>query len=195
MSDDYVIDSQGRRRCGWCGEDPLYRAYHDREWGRPALDDRRQFEFLVLESAQAGLSWITILKKREAYREAYADFDPEAVSRYGEADIERLMANPGIVRNRRKIESSIRNARLFLSVSREYGSFSNWLLGFYGGAPRVNSRRTMADIPVTTPEAEAIAREMKTMGFRFFGPVIAYAHLQATGIVDDHLDGCWCRTG
>lgn len=193
MTGDYTIDGTGRRRCSWSGGDPLYQTYHDQEWGRPALDDRRQFEFLVLESAQAGLAWITILRKREAYRKAYAEFDPEKVSRYGETDIERLMADPGIVRNRRKIESSIGNAALFLEVSRQHGSFANWLLEFHGGKPRINRRQALADIPATSPEAEAIAREMKKMGFRFFGPVIAYAHLQATGIVNDHLTGCFCH--
>ncbi len=190
QSKDYIVDEAGNRRCRWCGKDPVYVDYHDKEWGKEAFDDGSQFEFLVLESAQAGLSWITILRKREAYRRAYSGFDAEKVSRYSEKDVERLMANPGIVRNRQKIESSIVNARLFLEISALHGSFANWLLSFYDGVPRKNKRESMAEIPASTPESEAIAREMKKFGFRFFGPVIAYAHLQATGIVNDHLSGC-----
>ncbi len=188
--EDYLVDGMGTRRCGWCSSDPLYTAYHDDEWGRKAFGDAAQFEFLTLESAQAGLSWITILKKREAYRLAYAGFNPDAVSRFGESDINRLMADEGIVRNRRKIEASITNAALFLEISREYGSFAAWLLDFFGGQPKTNHWETLADIPASTPESEAIARQARSRGFRFFGPVIVYAHLQATGIVNDHLALC-----
>ena len=190
---DYVTGYDGRQRCAWCGSDPLYIAYHDDEWGRPALDDRRQFEFLTLESAQAGLSWITILRKREAYRAAYADFNPDIVASWGETEVEKLLTDTGIVRNRLKIRSSISNAGHFLDISEKYGSFSAWLLEFYDGAIRTNHWNRMDEVPVTTETAQTIAREMKSMGFRFFGPVIAYAHLQATGIVNDHLTGCCSR--
>ncbi len=193
--DSLIKGEDGLQRCSWCGNDPLYQSYHDDEWGKQAFDDRRQFEFVVLESAQAGLSWITILRKREAYREAYAGFDPEIIAEWGEADIDRLMNNAGIVRNRRKIEASIGNARIFLEISSQFGSFAKWLLKFYDGHPLANHWDKMDQIPVTTPAAESIAREIKTLGFRFFGPVIAYSHLQATGIVDDHLSGCWRRQG
>ncbi len=191
--ENLIQGEDGLQRCGWCGNDPLYKSYHDEEWGKPAFDDRRQFEFMVLESAQAGLSWITILRKREAYREAYAGFDPEIIAEWGETDIDRLMNNAGIVRNRRKIEASIGNARVFLELSSQFGSFAKWLLSFYEGRPLVNRWDTLDEIPVTTPTAESIAEEMKSLGFRFFGPIIAYSHLQATGIVDDHLSGCWRR--
>lgn len=189
--EDLVKGPDGKMRCSWCGNDPVYMAYHDKEWGRPAFDDRTQFEFTVLESAQAGLSWITILKKRQAYRKAYDGFDPERIALWGEADVERLLANPGIVRNRRKIEASISNARVFLEISKRHGSFASWLLSFYGGSPRVNRWERLEDVPAQTPESETIARELRKMGFSFFGPVITYAHLQATGIVNDHLIGCW----
>ena len=191
--ENLIQGEDGLQRCGWCGNDPLYKSYHDEEWGKPAFDDRRQFEFMVLESAQAGLSWITILRKREAYREAYAGFDPEIIAEWGETDIDRLMNNAGIVRNRRKIEASIGNAGVFLELSLQFGSFAKWLLSFYEGRPLVNRWDTLDEIPVTTPTAESIAEEMKSLGFRFFGPIIAYSHLQATGIVDDHLSGCWRR--
>ena len=193
--ENLIQGEDGLQRCGWCGNDPLYKSYHDEEWGKPAFDDRRQFEFMVLESAQAGLSWITILRKREAYREAYAGFDPEIIAEWGETDIDRLMNNAGIVRNRRKIEASIGNAGVFLELSLQFGSFAKWLLSFYEGRPLVNRWDTLDEIPVTTPTAESIAEEMKSLGFRFFGPIIAYSHLQATGIVDDHLSGCWRRQG
>ena len=193
--EDLVSGQDGRMRCGWCGSDRLYEAYHDEEWGRFVPNDRKQFEFVVLESAQAGLSWITILRKREAYREAYCGFDPEKIASWGKKDVERLLENPGIVRNRLKIEASIGNARVFLDLSSRHGSFTDWLLSFYGGRPRMNRWDRLGDIPAKTPEAEAIARELKSMGFRFFGPVITYAHLQATGIVNDHLTGCWRHGG
>lgn len=191
--ENLIIGDDGLARCSWCGNDELYGAYHDNEWGQPAFDDRRQFEFVVLESAQAGLSWITILRKREAYREAYAGFDPEQVAGWGDAEVNLLMTNLGIVKNRRKIEASIGNARVFLELSSRYGSFANWLLNFFDGEPQVNHWDSMESIPVTSTQAEAISKELKVLGFRFFGPIIAYSHLQATGIVDDHLTGCWRR--
>jgi DNA-3-methyladenine glycosylase I len=191
--ENLIIGEDGLPRCGWCGTDPLYQAYHDDEWGTPAFDDRRQFEFVILESAQAGLSWFTILRKREAYREAYAGFDPELVSRWGDSEINQLMTNPGIVKNRRKIEASVGNARIFLEISGRHGSFAKWLLKFFDGMPQVNNHDSLESIPVTSPRAESISKELKSMGFKFFGPVIAYSHLQATGIVDDHLTSCWRR--
>ena len=181
----------GLYRCAWCGDDELYKAYHDKDWGRPAWDDRSQFEFMVLESAQAGLSWITVLKKREAYRSAYAGFNPNLVANWVESDIDRLLGNPLIVRNRKKIEASIGNARAFLEISAEYGRFADWILELIGGRPRVNHWRQMDEIPAKTAISEKIAHEMKVRGFRFFGPVIVYSHLQATGFIDDHLIGCW----
>jgi len=183
----------GLLRCGWCGRDEIYKKYHDEEWGTEALDDRSQFEFVVLESAQAGLSWLTVLRKREAYRKAYAGFNPEIVAGWGEEEINRMMNNSGIVRNRRKIEASINNAGIFLELSGRYGSFANWLLTFYNDKTRINHWDTLEKIPVTSPEAELIAREARLMGFKFFGPIITYSHLQATGIVNDHLSGCWKR--
>ena len=183
----------GLNRCGWCGDDEVYRIYHDKEWGQPALDDRSQFEFVVLESAQAGLSWITILRKRAAYREAYKGFDPEKIFHWGDTEVMKLMENRGIVRNRRKIEASIGNARVFLEISSMHGSFANWLLSFFDGQPVINNWESLDQIPVTIPKAETISRELKSLGFAFFGPVITYSHLQATGIVNDHLAGCWQR--
>ncbi len=181
----------GKKRCGWCAGDDQYRQYHDVEWGKLTLDDKTQFEFLILESAQAGLSWLLILRKREEYRRAYAEFDPELVARFDENDVLRLLENDGIIRNRRKIEASISNARIFLNIREKHGSFGNWLLGFFDNGPIVNHWKQLDDIPVCTPHSERIAREMKSMGFKFFGPVVVYAHLQATGLVDDHLTECW----
>ncbi|MCC7122008.1 MAG: DNA-3-methyladenine glycosylase I [Gammaproteobacteria bacterium] len=165
--------------------------YHDREWGVPVRDDRTQFEFLVLESAQAGLSWYTILRKRDGYRAAFADFDPERVARYTPARIERLLTNSAIVRNRAKIEAAIGNAKCFLAMQREYGSFSEWLWGFVDGRPVVNHWREPREVPATTPLSDTIAKELKQRGFRFLGSTVVYAHLQATGIVNDHLIGCF----
>lgn len=188
-----MMDSK-TNRCPWCGDDPLYVKYHDEEWGRLVADDHTLFEFLTLESAQAGLAWITILRKREGYREAFHNFDVEKVAAMTEEDVERLMKFNGIVRNRRKIQSAISNARLFIEVQKEFGSFFNYLRSFFNGDfPVVNHPATMADIPVTSPESDAIAKDMKRRGFKFFGSTICYAHLQATGFVDDHLDGCHCK--
>ena len=182
-------------RCGWCGEDPLYVAYHDGEWGVPQHDDRRLFEKLVLEGAQAGLSWITILRKREAYREAYLGFDPAKVAAMTDADLETLLQNPGIVRNRLKINSARENAHAFLAVQREFGSFDTYLWSFVGGAPKVNHPRTLADVPAVTPEAEALSRALRKRGFKFVGPTIMYAYMQSLGLVDDHVATCWRRAG
>lgn len=178
-------------RCPWCGSDPLYVEYHDREWGAPVHDERKHFEFLLLETQQAGLSWITILRKREAYRKAFAAFDPEKVARFGEARVEKLLADPGIVRNRRKIEASVRNARAFLSVEEEFGSFDSYLWRFVEGRPLVHSPRKLSDIPVTTPLSDAVSADLKARGFAFVGSTTVYAHLQAVGLVNDHLVGCF----
>ena len=180
-----------KRRCGWCSDDPLYRAYHDEEWGVPVHDDRRLFEFLVLEGAQAGLSWLTILRKREAYRRAFAGFDPEKVARFGQGQLARLLADPGIVRNRLKIEAAIGNARRFLEVQAAFGSFDAYLWRFVDGRPIVNRWRTPAQVPAATPQSRTLSRDLEARGFRFVGPTICYAHMQAIGMVNDHLVGCF----
>lgn len=179
------------KRCIWCGDDPLYRQYHDEEWGVPVHDDRRLFEFLVLEGAQAGLSWLTILRKREGYRNAFAGFDPERVARFGMQDIERLLKDASIVRNRLKIESAVANARAFLEVQGEFGSFDDYIWGFVDGEPIINRFRRDADIPASTPLSETISKDLKQRGFRFVGPTIVYAHMQATGMVNDHVIDCF----
>jgi DNA-3-methyladenine glycosylase I len=178
-------------RCPWCGDDPLYVDYHDREWGVPVRDDRTLFEFLTLEGAQAGLSWLTILRKREAYRRAFVGFDPVAIASWGDEAVARLMADPGIVRNRLKIEAAIGNARAFLDVQRAFGSFADYIWGFVDGRPIQGSWTSMTDVPPPTPLAETISRDLKRRGFRFVGPTIVYAHMQATGLVNDHLVGCF----
>ena len=178
-------------RCSWCGDDPLYVAYHDEEWGVPVYDDRTLFEFLILEGAQAGLSWSTILKKREGYRAAFDGFDPTIVARYDERKTAELLADPGIVRNRLKVASAVSNAQAFLAAQEEHGSFSNYIWAFVDGTPIQNEWRTLAEIPAKTPLAETISKDLKKRGFRFVGPTIVYAHMQATGMVNDHLVGCF----
>ena len=180
-----------KNRCGWCGDDPLYVAYHDEEWGVPVHDDRTLFEFLILEGAQAGLSWSTILNKREGYREAFDEFDPAMVARYDDHKTAELLANPRIVRNRLKVASAISNARAFLEVQDERGSFSAYIWSFVDGRPIQNSWRSLAEIPAKTPLAESISKDLKKRGFRFVGPTIVYAHMQATGMVNDHLVDCF----
>lgn len=181
-----------RRRCGWAeGAFPDYVRYHDEEWGVPVRDDRMQFEFLVLESAQAGLSWATILKRREGYRKAFAGFDPERVSRFRRPRVERLLANPAIIRNRGKVEAAVNNARRFLEVQREFGSFSDYIWGFVGGAPLVNRWRRDDEVPAASEQSVALARDLRARGFRFVGSTILYAHMQATGLVNDHLVSCF----
>ena len=181
-------------RCGCCGTDELYVKYHDEEWGRLVTDDRTLFEFLVLESSQAGLSWITILKKREGYRKAFCNFDAGQVAQMTDEDVERLMQFEGIVRNRLKIKSTITNARLFLAVQKEFGSFYNYTLSFFpDGKPIVNTVHSLSDIPVSSPQSDAMSKDMKKRGFKFFGSTICYAHLQAAGFVNDHLAECICR--
>jgi DNA-3-methyladenine glycosylase I len=178
-------------RCGWAGADPLYVAYHDGEWGVPVYDDQRLFEFLILEGAQAGLSWITILRKREAYRKAFANFDPQKVARFNAKKLESLMQDAGIVRNRLKIESAVKNARAFLAVQEEHGSFSAYQWRFVEGKPLQNQRASMKDIPARTPVSDAFSKDLKKRGFNFVGSTIIYAHMQAVGMVNDHIDTCF----
>jgi DNA-3-methyladenine glycosylase I len=178
-------------RCAWATTDPLYIAYHDQEWGVPIHDDRLLFEFLILEGAQAGLSWITILRKRPAYREAFAGFDPHIVARYGKKQVTKLLVNPGIVRNRRKIEAAIQNAQAFLAVQAEFGSFDAYIWQFVGGRPKVNTWKTLSEIPAVTEESQRMSKELIRRGFKFVGPTICYAHMQATGMVNDHTVDCF----
>lgn len=178
-------------RCSWAGDNPLYIAYHDDEWGVPVHDDRTLFEFLILEGAQAGLSWITILKKRENYREAFDGFDPRRVARYGEARIEKLLGNAGIVRNKLKVRSAVTNAKAFLAVGKEFGSFDRFVWQFIGGQPRVNAWQSMAEVPASTPESDAMSKELKRRGFKFVGSTICYAYMQAVGMVNDHTVDCF----
>ncbi len=184
-------DQQERSRCGWCGTDPLYVAYHDGEWGLPNHDDRHLFEMLVLEGAQAGLSWLTILRKRAGYLRAFRNFEPVKVAARTDAQLALILADPGVVRNRLKVFSARSNARAFLEVQREFGSFDAFLWSFVGGSPKVNHPRTLADVPAVTPEAEALSKALKKRGFTFVGPTIVYAFMQAVGLVDDHLATCW----
>jgi DNA-3-methyladenine glycosylase I len=178
-------------RCSWADGSDLYRTYHDEEWGVPVYDDQKLFEFLVLESAQAGLSWITILKRREGYRKAFAGFNPEIVATFNAHKVEELMQDTGIIRNRMKIESAIGNARAFLNIQAEFGSFSNYIWGFTGGKPIVNHFALPSEVPALTPLSIAIAKDMKKRGFRFLGPTVLYAHMQATGMVNDHYTTCF----
>ena len=180
-----------RKRCAWVGDDPLYREYHDREWGVPVHDDRHLFEMLTLEGAQAGLSWLTILKKRRHYREVFAGFDPAVVAAFTPDDVERLLQDPGIVRNRLKVESTVDNARAFLEVQREAGSFDAYLWGFFEDAPRQNAWKRLAELPAETPESKALSKDLKKRGFRFVGPTICYAFMQAIGVVQDHTTDCF----
>lgn len=180
-----------KRRCAWCGTDPLYVQYHDEEWGVPVHDDRRHFEFLILEGAQAGLSWSTILKKREHYRAALAGFDPARVARYGRRELARLMNDPGIVRNRLKIEAAARNARAFLGVQEEFGAFDKYVWRFVGGRPIQNRWRQVRQVPATTPESDALSKDLKRRGFSFVGSTIIYAYMQAIGMVNDHTVDCF----
>ena len=182
-----------RNRCAWAGNDPLYQAYHDEEWGVPVHDDRLLFEFLTLEGAQAGLSWITILRKRAAYRAAFAGFDPGIVARFDAAKVAELLANPGIVRNRLKVESTITNARAFLKVQEEFGSFDAYQWRFVDGSPIQSAWQSLQEVPATTPVSDAMSRDLKKRGFRFVGSTICYAHMQAVGMVNDHTVDCFRR--
>ena len=176
-------------RCPWSDNDTM-RHYHDTEWGVPLHDDQRLFEFVILEGAQAGLSWSTILQRRENYRRAFADFDPEKVARFTEARQQKLLQDPGIIRNRLKVASAVKNARAFLKVQEEFGSFDKYIWQFVGGRPLVNRWKSQSEVPAVTPEAEAMAKDLKKRGFTFMGPTICYAHMQATGMVNDHITTC-----
>ena len=180
------------KRCGWVtGASPLMIAYHDEEWGVPVHDDRRHFEFLVLEGAQAGLSWAIVLNKREGYRRAFDQFDPAKVARYSAARIDKLVADPGIVRNRLKITAAVKNAKAFLAVQKEFGSFDAYCWQFVGGRPRQNRWNSMSQVPATTAESDAFSRDLKRRGFSFVGSTVIYAHMQAVGMVNDHIVGCF----
>lgn len=183
------------KRCDWVKlDEPLYVKYHDEEWGKPVYDDRKLFEMLVLEGAQAGLNWLTILKRREGYRKAFDEFKVEKVASYDEKKVEELMLNRQIIRNRRKIESAINNAKKFIKVQQEYGSFSNYIWGFVDGKPIVNHWRNVKEVPPKTELSDHISKDLKKRGFSFVGSIIIYSYLQAIGIVDDHIDDCFCKT-
>ena len=186
-----LLVTAGKTRCSWCGSDPLYRAYHDEQWGVPVSCERELFEMLVLEGAQAGLSWLTILRKREGYRRAFDGFDPEIVARYDARRFERLLADPGIVRNRLKIESAIRNARGVLRLRASHGGLAAFLWDFVGGAPRQNRRGSLAEIPARTAESDAMSKALRSLGFGFVGPTVCYAFMQAVGMVNDHTTDCF----
>ena len=177
-------------RCTWCSDDPFYVQYHDEEWGVPCHDDKTLFEFLILEGAQAGLSWITILKRREGYRRAFVDFDAEKIANFNEDDVERLLQDEGIIRNRLKVNSAITNARNFLKVQEEFGSFDRYIWSFVGGKPVNNHWKSMSEVPITTPESDAMSKGLKKRGFKFVGSTICYAYMQAMGMVNDHLVSC-----
>ncbi len=183
--------SQKPCRCGWCGEDELYVKYHDEEWGVPVHDDRRLFEFLILEGNQAGLSWLTILRKRENFRRAYAGFDAEKVARFTQKHRDRLMNDSGIIRNKLKIAAAVVNAKKFLEMREKHGSFANFMWNFIDGRPIRNQWKRLDQIPATSPQSDAISKEMKRIGFKFVGSTIIYAHMQATGMVNDHLVSCF----
>lgn len=178
-------------RCPWAGNDPVYIKYHDEEWGVPVHNDTKLFEFIVLEGAQAGLSWLTILKRREGYRKAFSGFDVETVARYTAEKIEELLLDPGIIRNRLKVNSAVTNARAFIKIQEEFGSFDRYAWRFVDGAPIINTFKTMEELPATSKESDAFSKDLKQRGFKFVGSTIIYAHMQATGMVNDHLTGCF----
>ena len=180
-----------KKVCSWPKGEPLMVKYHDKEWGKPVRRDRKIFEFLVLESAQAGLSWLTILRKREGYRHAFADFEPSSVARFGKQDITRLLDNPNIVRNRLKIEAAINNAKRFLEVQKEFGTFSKYMWSFVKGRPIDGKRQSLKDLPATSKESETFTKDLKRRGFKFLGPIVIYAHMQAVGMVNDHVLSCF----
>jgi len=190
LSQDHPPQDQ-QPRCGWCLGDTLYESYHDNEWGAPCFDDHTLFEFLVLESAQAGLSWITILKKRESYRQAFANFDAEKIAKFDQNKVDQLLDNRGIIRNKLKIQSTISNAQQYLAIQQQYGSFTNYLWAFVDGKPIQNKWAELSDIPAFTPLADTISKDMKKKGFKFFGKTICYAYMQAIGMVNDHLISCF----
>ena len=191
LESPYPLHLDMPNRCAWVTDDPLYLAYHDTEWGVPVYDERELFEFLVLETFQAGLSWLTVLKKRENFRKAFDHFEVEKVANYGEAKIQALLDDPGIIRNKLKVGSTVSNAQAFLNVQEEFGSFDRYSWGFVGGKPNVNHWRSLADVPATTSESEAFSRDLKARGFKFVGPTVVYAFMQATGQVMDHTTDCF----
>ena len=180
-----------KSRCGWCGDDPLYVAYHDEEWGVPVKDDNTLFEFLILETFQAGLSWITVLRKRENFRKAFDNFNYQKVAKYDDSKIEALLKNEGIIRNRLKIKAAVTNAQAFMEIQKEFGSFSNYIWGFVGGKPIKNELKSLKDAPATTPLSDTISKDLKKRDFKFVGSTVVYAHMQATGMVNDHLIDCF----
>ena len=180
-----------KKRCPWSGKEPLYMAYHDEEWGSPVYDDKTLFEFLLLETFQAGLSWITILKKRENFRKAFDKFDYQKIANYSEDKIASLLQDAGIIRNKLKIKSAVTNAQAFIEIQEEFGSFSKYIWGFVDGKPIKNSFKTMADLPANTPLSDKISKDLKKRGFKFVGSTVVYAHMQATGMVNDHLESCF----
>jgi DNA-3-methyladenine glycosylase I len=182
-----------KNRCAWCGSDELYMKYHDEEWGKPVYDDRKLFEFLILETFQAGLSWITILRKRENFRKAFDNFDYKKIAKYNEDKIAELMDNPGIIRNTLKIKAAVSNALAFMEVQKEFGSFSKYIWNFTGGKPIVNNPKILKDVQPTTPLSDEISKDLKKRGFKFVGSTVVYAHMQATGMVNDHVADCWTR--
>ena len=181
-------------RCAWCEKDDLYRNYHDKEWGKPIYDDETIFEFLILESFQAGLSWYTILAKRENFRAAFDYFDYQKIAQYSEDKVEKLIQNAGIIRNRLKILATINNAQKFMEVQKEFGSFSKYIWGFVNHEPIVNRPKTLKEVPATTEISDALAKDLKKRGFKFMGSTVVYAHMQATGMVNDHVEDCWIKT-
>ena len=181
-------------RCAWCEKDDLYRNYHDEEWGKPIYDDETIFEFLILESFQAGLSWYTILAKRENFRAAFDYFDYQKIAQYSEDKVEELIQNAGIIRNRLKILATINNAQKFMEVQKEFGSFSKYIWGFVNHEPIVNRPKTLKEVPATTEISDALAKDLKKRGFKFMGSTVVYAHMQATGMVNDHVEDCWIKT-
>jgi DNA-3-methyladenine glycosylase I len=181
----------GKHRCGWCTGDNLYEAYHDEEWGVPVYDDATIFEFLILETFQAGLSWITILRKRENFRAAFDDFNYNKIATYNQNKIDELLQDAGIIRNKLKIHATISNARAFIEIQKKFGSFSKYIWSFVDGKPINNNSKTMADVPATTAISEALSKDLKKQGFKFVGPTVVYAHMQATGMVNDHIESCF----
>ena len=181
-------------RCAWCEKDDLYQNYHDQEWGKPIYDDETIFEFLILESFQAGLSWYTILAKRENFRAAFDYFDYQKIAQYSEEKVEELIQNAGIIRNRLKILATINNAQKFMEVQKEFGSFSKYIWGFVNHEPIVNRPKTLKEVPATTEISDALAKDLKKRGFKFMGSTVVYAHMQATGMVNDHVEDCWIKT-
>ncbi|WP_374958445.1 DNA-3-methyladenine glycosylase I [Gilvibacter sp.] len=178
-------------RCAWCGDDPLYVEYHDKEWGTPVYDDDTLFEFLILETFQAGLSWITVLRKRENFRRAFDHFNYKKIAKYGEDKVAELLSDPGIIRNKLKVRATISNAQAFMKVQEEFGSFSDYIWGFTEGKPITNSYKSLKEVPANTPLSDTISKDLKKRGFKFVGTTVIYAHMQATGMVNDHLTSCF----